>query len=512
MGKNDLLIQNSSNLTSPDTQGVIATKHNNGSIKNINKMYLLGLLFTISFGTIQFGYSIGSWNTANDAFVHLQGWEKDSDEGKNYQTLAQSLTTLGAAVGALFSGPVLKFGRWKCILFTNLFVIMGAGLTIVSDKTIVLIGRFLYGIACGAFSVFCPKYISEVAPTEIKGPAGALSQICITFGILVPFSIGILYPSIDDDIKNQELVNIVFTIPMALAAAQIVLMVFIYPYDTPVMLKQNGRHEKLREFMCKIYNPYVVQERIDEIAVGNLDNTELGGMKDYDIGYSAVCCSPSYTKSTFVGCALSIFQQLTGINFIMFYSNTLFSNLGMKPQTITGLVGLVNFLTTFGGLFLLSVAGRRTIMITMSAAMSVILVLNGIFSLNDSSTYAIICTMCFIGAFEFSSGPITWLYMAEIMQDKAVSIATVLNWVINLIISLITPSLISAIGKENIGYIFICCGGFTVLGTLFMILFMKETRGKTQAEIEEMFANPASEEQVLYGKKIFDASERDNQF
>ena len=95
--------------------------------------------------------------------------------------------------------------------------------------------------------------------------------------------------------------------------------------------------------------------------------------------------------------------------------------------------------------------------------------------------------MLFIALFEFSSGPITWLYMAEIMQDKAVSIATVLNWSINLIISVITPSLIKSIGSENIGYIFIVCGGLTVLGTVFMFFFMKETRGKTQAQIDEMF-------------------------
>lgn len=87
--------------------------------------------------------------------------------------------------------------------------------------------------------------------------------------------------------------------------------------------------------------------------------------------------------------------------------------------------------------------------------------------------------MAFIAFFEFSSGPIVWLYMAEIMQDKAVSMATVLNWSINLIISLITPSLIEGIGEENIGYIFVATGVFTFLGTLFIYFFMKETMGKS---------------------------------
>jgi len=106
-------------------------------------------------------------------------------------------------------------------------------------------------------------------------------------------------------------------------------------------------------------------------------------------------------------------------------------------------------------------------------------------------------TMLFIAFFEFSSGPITWLYMAEIMQDKAVGIATVLNWTINLIISVITPSLIDAIGSENIGYIFITMGGFTVFGTIFIFAFMKETKGKTAAEIEEMFSSEPADNKAL---------------
>jgi MFS family permease len=171
-----------------------------GSTMHIKKCYLFFLLMTVSIGTIQFGYSIGSWNTAFEAYKYKQGW--DDDEGSNKQAFSQSLTTAGSAVGALFSGPLLGMGRWKCVLLTNIFVIVGAGMTLIDDWTIFLIGRFLYGAACGGFSVFCPKYISEVAPIELKGPAGGLTQICITFGIIVPFSIGLFYQP--DDIRGDD--------------------------------------------------------------------------------------------------------------------------------------------------------------------------------------------------------------------------------------------------------------------------------------------------------------------
>jgi SP family galactose:H+ symporter-like MFS transporter len=182
----------------------------------------------------------------------------------------------------------------------------------------------------------------------------------------------------------------------------------------------------------------------------------------------------------------------------MFYSNTIFASLGgISSVMITFYVGLVNFIATFGGMILLFKAGRRTIMLNMNALMSIILLMVGVCSLKQATRQAeiddqtegddsnvwtyptVILVLAFIAVFEFSSGPITWLYMAEIMQDKSVSVATVLNWLMNLVISIITPGLVKAIGNDNIGMIFIAVGGLTTLGTIFIFFFMLETRGKS---------------------------------
>jgi len=113
----------------------------------------------------------------------------------------QSVTTAGSAIGALCSGPVASIGRWKCLLITNFIVIVAASLTLIQYFPCLLAGRFLYGLASGSFSVFCPKYISETAPIEIRGPAGGLTQICITFGILLSFAIG---SGFDADTKDDS--------------------------------------------------------------------------------------------------------------------------------------------------------------------------------------------------------------------------------------------------------------------------------------------------------------------
>ena len=187
----------------------------------------------------------------------------------------------------------------------------------------------------------------------------------------------------------------------------------------------------------------------------------------------------------------------------MFYSNTIFKSVGDIPGSmITFYGGLVNFLATFGGLYLLFKAGRRTIMLSMNALMSAILIMVGICSLQQWNIPSVILVLSFIAAFEFSSGPITWLYMAEIMQDKSVSVATVLNWLINLLISAITPSLVAKIGDDNIGWIFITAGGMTIVGTIFIYTFMLETRGKSPQQIEAMFSVDKEYSKLEVNKKL----------
>ena len=194
----------------------------------------------------------------------------------------------------------------------------------------------------------------------------------------------------------------------------------------------------------------------------------------------------------------------------MFYSNTLFSSLG-SPDLVTFLIGSVNFLSVFGGLFLLFRYGRKSIMVTFNLGMAIILFLVGFVSLKQSgwkpedhedgasnpyTVPSVLLVLIFIAFFEFSSGPITWLYMSEIMQDKTQSIATVLNWLVNLVISLVTPSLISSIGKDNIGYIFMSVGVLTLIGAIFMYFFMIETKGLSPQEIDEKFAGKEDQRRV----------------
>ena len=132
---------------------------------------------------------IGSWNVVSEAYGKKEGWDEEELTAKI--VTVSTITVLGAAIGSLFSGYLAFIGRWICLHIANAVIVFGAILTLIPNFGSLCAGRFVYGVGVGGFSVFVPKYIAETAPTEIKGPAGALTQITVTFGILVAFTVGL---------------------------------------------------------------------------------------------------------------------------------------------------------------------------------------------------------------------------------------------------------------------------------------------------------------------------------
>lgn len=169
----------------------------------------------------------------------------------------------------------------------------------------------------------------------------------------------------------------------------------------------------------------------------------------------------------------------------------LFKGLSMTNTAVTFLIGMINFVATLIGLVLLIFFGRKSLMLTFNIAMTLTLFMLANYSFQKDSTGMIVCVLLFISFFEFSSGPIVWLYNAEIMRDKAVAVATFLNWGISLIISVCIPYLVK---KYDIGWIFCSFTALTLLGTMLIIASMKETRGKTQVEIDRLFDDSNKEQ------------------
>lgn len=127
--------------------------------------------------------------------------------------------------------------------------------------------------------------------------------------------------------------------------------------------------------------------------------------------------------------------------------------------------------------------GRRTLMFFWTGIMAILLVIQSIAAFNDYSYLELTMTMAFVACFEFAPGPIVWIYMSEVMNDKGASVGTAVNWTLTLIVGLVTPLLINSIGSST----FLIFAGFNVIAVVFIYFFMKETKGLTEAMVARLY-------------------------
>lgn len=114
---------------------------------------------------------------------------------KSYTTILTTCTNLGAMVSSLFAARFSSYGLWKMIIFTNIFVLVATAVCMIDNSAVILFGRFLYGMAAGAFTVYVPKFVAEITPKEYRGPFGAVCQFMCTLGIFFIACLGIAIPN-----------------------------------------------------------------------------------------------------------------------------------------------------------------------------------------------------------------------------------------------------------------------------------------------------------------------------
>ena len=165
-----------------------------------------------------------------------------------------------------------------------------------------------------------------------------------------------------------------------------------------------------------------------------------------------------------------MFQQLSGINIIIFYSAELFKSHPAKGST---LVNSANCLSAVAGALMLNHFGRKTLLAFWSSVMSILIIFMGISVNSGHETAQLYLTILYICSFEFGSGPIIYLYMSEIMNDKGVAMGIFVNNAFTMLVSIVTPTLLLWYG----GWTFIGFGVLSIIGTIFVFVFMKETKG-----------------------------------
>jgi len=186
----------------------------------------------------------------------------EKDDENFWKGAVTAITSVGAMIGCLFCGPVSqKLGKKLSIHLANVLVVIGCVLPVISiNRYLMLAGRFITGLSAGAFSVFVPSFINEIAPIELKGPCGTATAININLGILLAAIMGLPLPEVvpgydpnNDSFVMQQYWRVVITLPILLAILQSVLLATVFNYETPRYLLQNNRLAELTAVMGKLY-------------------------------------------------------------------------------------------------------------------------------------------------------------------------------------------------------------------------------------------------------------------
>jgi sugar porter (SP) family MFS transporter len=431
-----------------------------------------------ALGGLLFGYDTG---VISGALLFI-GKDFHGLSSTNKELLT-SILLIGAVVGALFAGKVAdKIGRRRTVLGTAAVFVLGVLLAAFSPSyDVLLVARVVIGLAVGSASMVVPLYIGEAAPPRLRGALVRFNQLAITSGILASYLV-------DYGLSSTQNWRLMF----GLAAIPAVLM-FVgmwFQHESPHWLVTQGREDEARAVLERVRDDSDIDAEIAEVR-------ELSKRKStaHDL------LNPKIRHALTIGIALAVFQQITGINTIIYYAPTLLSNagLGHSAALLANVVnGGVNVGMTLVAIWLLDKTGRRPLLLTGTAGMAVGMVmvaltfLVGGSHLHGAGAYvAIVGLLIYTGSFAIGLGPVFWLLISEIypvtIRGRAMSVATIANWGANFVVTVSFLTLLGAIGDDGTFFLF---GFLTVVALTYFYKQVPETKNRTLPQIERDLGLP----------------------
>jgi SP family galactose:H+ symporter-like MFS transporter len=397
-----------------------------------------------------------------------------------HQELVVSVVLIGATVGALSGGKLADaFGRRLMLLVTAVIFVAGAIVCAAAGSVgILIVGRIVVGLGIGLASTTVPVYISEVSPAGARGWQVSLFQLAVTVGILGAYLV---------DYGFGKSGSWRWMLGLAVVPGAMLGLGMLAMPETPRWLAKHGRGNAAQKVLARIRGTQNVQAEYAEIQDTISRAKERGHFSDL--------LSPLVRPALTVGIGLAIFQQITGINTVIYYAPTIIQSAGIPSATgailATAGIGVVNVLMTLVAMWLIDRVGRRPLLLTGISGMVVSLgILGLVFRTHAPSSeqgwLAVFILMAYVASFAISLGPIFWLLIAEIYPLKirgiAEGTAAGTNWAANLLASLTFLSLVQALGPS---WTFWLYGLLTIGSPLFSYFMVPETKGRTLEEIEQ---------------------------
>ncbi|XP_067684460.1 proton myo-inositol cotransporter-like [Haliotis asinina] len=491
-------------------------------------------------------------------------------------------TVASAAIFSLCGGYLADYvGRRRAIMaasvvFTIGALVMGAA----PDKELLLVGRIIVGIGIGFASVTVPVYVAEVAPKNIRGTLVTLNQLFITIGILVSSIIAGAFSELRDTGWR-------YMLGLAAVPGIVQFLGFLFLPESPRWMLDSGNQNKAREILVQIRGTTDVEEEMAAIEQKLEESRKASSFKN-GCTLSQVLTTPHVRRSLFVGAGLQFFQQVCGINTVIYYSATIMVMAGFSVRHAIWLVvapNAVNFLATFIGMYLIDKLGRKVLLLCSLVGVFISLGIlatgfqlaaiksppinvtetfnnetytgacNKLYSNCNQCTTNTDCGFCydvstdgsclpvdsndngrslvgrcnasdqsgssftfaygycpnnyswmpvlgmvlFVFSFAPGLGPIPWTVNAEIYplwaRGTCTAIAGATNWTFNLLISLTFLTLTEAITKYGTFWLY---GGMCVVGFIFVVIFLPETKDKSLEEVEQLFMTSGSREERIH--------------
>uniref|UniRef100_A0A3Q2G0X0 Solute carrier family 2, facilitated glucose transporter member 8 n=1 Tax=Cyprinodon variegatus TaxID=28743 RepID=A0A3Q2G0X0_CYPVA len=443
--------------------GIKITQH---KVKN-GKLYLAS--FAAVLGPMSFGFVLGYSSPAIPELSSISDPRlRLSDEQASW---FGSIVTLGAAAGGLLGGwMVQRIGRKLSLMLCSLPYVFGFTLIIAAQNVwMFYVGRVLTGLASGVTSLVVPLYISETAHEKVRGMLGSCVQLMVVSGIMGVYLAGLFI--------DWRWLAICCSLPPSL-----MMVAMCFMPETPRFLLSRGKRREAEEALRFLRGPDAPVEwecaRIEEATEEQGSTFRLSDLKD-----------PGVFKPLVIGVLLMVFQQMTGINAIMFYAENIFEQAHFEESDLASvIVALIQVIFTAIAAVIMDRAGRKVLLIisgTLTPHMNDCLIMT---VFNPSHFIPLLHLNLLISCFAIGWGPIPWLIMSEVIPIRVrgfAGAAVVLsNWGMAFIVTKSFQDMMNLLTSAGTFWLFSC---MCFLNIIFTVILVPETKGKTLEQIEAIF-------------------------
>ncbi len=431
--------------------------------------YPVRIALIAALGGFLFGFETAVISGAEKTIQQL--WQLSSI----WQGFTVAASLIGTVFGSIIAGfPAQRYGRKKVLMaIAILYLVSAIGCTLSSIWLLFVSFRFIGGIAVGASSVVGPMYISEISPAHQRGRLAGSFQLNIVAGIFIAYLTNFLFVGIGEN-SWRWMLGI-----MVLPAGLFAILLRTIP-ESPRWLVLNNRDDEAEKIFARIGEP----------SAGKLIREEHELSKH---GAKESLFNGKYKKPIFFAVVLAMFNQLSGINAILYYAPRIFEMAGfdkahsyLQPVYI----GAANLFFTILAMSFIDRFGRKTLLIIGSVGMIIFLGLTA-YAFNNGAagnSAVLIYLIGFIAFFAFSQGAVIWVFISEIfpnsVRSQGGSLGSFTHWIMAAIISWTFPVIVE--GSANGGfYSFVFYSTMMLLHLIFVLKFLPETKGKSLEEIQK---------------------------